>query len=535
MNRSLSFLLLSFITLLLVAQPHDNKYIKTSRTTCYQAIAQDTTYTTGAITSNFYFTRYDDLGRIWIERQVNQAGETVSQVQHVYNDDSRVIRQIYSAQKNPFRDYRYGYDAEGRLNDVTCLDSVGNILNQKTLFYRPDGKNEMLIQEFKIENSKGEAGNDTQKYIDIYVYNDEGELINVIEENLLKGVTKKLTRNPEKKDKRPLRLQSDIATLDMGLMKEKTVVIDSNNGLQAEIIQEHTLEFEYDCYDNWVKRVELINGVPQFISMRTIDYDTLTSSRQQLDLQHKVKSVKQSSYKAIHKGPGSIDKGAKQGLFFVYEFDADGRKIKEKHYSEKGVKLGSTQYVYNDNDQIVKELRKDANGALLQSVDWNYDKQGLLKSKQLKTADGTTTHKGIFHYDILKNCVAQIWYAKDGTKCAEMAYLYDGFGLLIEEKVILKPEEGLGLEFNNVKRKWNSRGRAVEELVEHENGETMLLTYKYNKNGKHIGGSETVNSNPTVDYVYKFYNDQYGNWKKKVKFVNDISTVYEEREYVYYN
>ena len=61
------------------------------------------------------------------------------------------------------------------------------------------------------------------------------------------------------------------------------------------------------------------------------------------------------------------------------------------------------------------------------------------------------------------------------------------------------------------------------------------MTYKYNKNGMLIGGSEIINNNPAIDYVYKFYNDEHGNWKKKVKFVNGISTVYEERQYVYYN
>ena len=30
------------------------------------------------------------------------------------------------------------------------------------------------------------------------------------------------------------------------------------------------------------------------------------------------------------------------------------------------------------------------------------------------------------------------------------------------------------------------------------------------------------------------YNDEYGNWKTRVKFINDVPVLYEEREYVYY-
>ncbi len=37
--------------------------------------------------------------------------------------------------------------------------------------------------------------------------------------------------------------------------------------------------------------------------------------------------------------------------------------------------------------------------------------------------------------------------------------------------------------------------------------------------------------NPSERYNY---NDEYGNWKTRVKFINDVPVLYEEREYVYY-
>ena len=535
MNRISSFLLFAIFPLITIAQTNGNRPIKSSRTTIYEAVAKDTTYTTGAIIANFHYIRYDELGRIWIERQVNNKGETVVQMQHAYNEDHRVVRQIITSQKMPFRDYRYRYDEQGRLIEKNCLDSVGNSINHEILYFHPDGKCEKLIHEYNIVNDRGELMNDKYKIIDTYIYDGDGKLIKVSEEQLIKGVPRNMVREAKSNDKRPLRLQSDYTKLDFALGKDFLIIVNPEDVSEEKMVKESIKEFEYDCYGNWIKRTQYSEDIPQSIALRTIDYDTLTTHCQQLDLQHNVKSVKQTSYKAIHKGPGSIDKGAKQGIFYTYEFDADGRKIKEDHFSEVGVKLGSTQYVYNDNHQIIKENRKDANGKLLQTIDWNYDAQGLLKSKALKTADGATTHKGVFHYDVLKNCVAQIWYAKDGTKCAEMAYIYDGFGKLIEEQLVLKPEIDLGMHFNNVKRKWNSRGRIVEELIENANGEIILSTYKYNKNGMLIGGSEIINNNPAIDYVYKFYNDEHGNWKKKVKFVNGISTVYEERQYVYYN
>ena len=49
-----------------------------------------------------------------------------------------------------------------------------------------------------------------------------------------------------------------------------------------------------------------------------------------------------------------------------------------------------------------------------------------------------------------------------------------------------------------------------------------------------ISGTEPVQGKADAKYVYKFYNDEYGNWKKRVKFFNDVPVLYEEREYVYY-
>lgn len=49
-----------------------------------------------------------------------------------------------------------------------------------------------------------------------------------------------------------------------------------------------------------------------------------------------------------------------------------------------------------------------------------------------------------------------------------------------------------------------------------------------------ISGTEPVQGQADVEYVYKFYNDEHGNWKKRVKFFNDVPVLYEEREYVYY-
>ena len=160
--------------------------------------------------------------------------------------------------------------------------------------------------------------NEKEKVIDTKMYDGDCKVIKVREEQIIKGVPRKMVRETKRNDKRPLRLQSYYTKLDFALGKDFRIIVNPEDVQEEKIVKESIKEFEYDCYGNWIKRTQYSEDIPQSIALRTIDYDTLTTHCQQLDLQHNVKSVKQTSYKAIHTGPGSIDKGAKQGIFYKY-------------------------------------------------------------------------------------------------------------------------------------------------------------------------------------------------------------------------
>lgn len=53
--------------------------------------------------------------------------------------------------------------------------------------------------------------------------------------------------------------------------------------------------------------------------------------------------------------------------------------------------------------------------------------------------------------------------------------------------------------------------------------------------GELISGTERPEGQTEeVKYVYKFHNDNQGNWKIRIKYIDDVPVVYEEREYTYY-
>jgi len=345
------------------------------------------------------------------------------------------------------------------------------------------------------------------------VYDEDGRIKEVMEDDSAFPKVGKKSRPFDKRDTIALKRFSEGSSMQPKVPKNKKV------------------DFDYDAYGNWVKRTEYDGVNPEFIIVRTIEYAGQDTDWEKMLLNGQVKSVSQSSYVAIPKGPGSIDKGEKQGVFFRCEFNNEGRKILEQSYSDIGVAGEITEYNYDEEDNILEEIRKSATGKLLNTVRWAYDSKGRLKNKSLQDIDGEVLRKGVFRYDIEGNCISEMWFSKEGTKFSEFRYKYDSAGQLIAKDVLYHQEAGK--EYEPLKYEWNSRGRIAEEWrglpqnVQH-------YTYKYSIRGEVISGTEPVQGKADAKYVYKFYNDEYGNWKKRVKFFNDVPVLYEEREYVYY-
>ena len=86
------------------------------------------------------------------------------------------------------------------------------------------------------------------------------------------------------------------------------------------------------------------------------------------------------------------------------------------------------------------------------------------------------------------------------------------------------------------RRSYNFQGRVSEEIRLLLPGVgTDVYTYRYNAKGEVISGTEQPDGQAEpVKFVYKFYNDDRGNWKIRIKYIGDVPVVYEERKYVYY-
>lgn len=514
-RRGVFFLFLGMAVLSAFAQTQQEvPLFKSTRTSTYKAVLKDTAWIIGPIVSQIHFVRYDNQGRKAVENLLNPDGSAKNKLLYVYDNAGKIKEEITASVKQGgvTRIYQYDYDAQGRLNRKVTLDADRNVIGEIVILRNEDDKIVKRISE-GISTRMNDGKKTKNRCVTEIVYDEDGRIKEVLEDD---SAFPKVGRKSRPFDKRD--------TIALKHFSEGT-------SMQPKVPKNKKVDFDYDAYGNWIKRTEYDGVNPEFIIVRVIEYAGQDTDWEKMLLNGQVKSVSQSSYVAIPKGPGSIDKGKKQGTFFRCEFNNEGRKILEQSYSDIGVAGEVTEYIYDMEGNILEEMMKSATGKLLNTVQWVYDSKGRLKNKSLKDVDGEVLRKGVFRYDIEGNCIGEMWFGKEGAKFSEFRYKYDSAGQLIAKDILFHQEEGE--EYEPLKYQWNSRGRIAEEWrglpqnIQH-------YTYKYSTRGEVISGTEPAQGQADVEYVYKFYNDEHGNWKKRVKFFNDVPVLYEEREYVYY-
>lgn len=452
--------------------------IRSVRITVYKAVQKDTIWTTGSIVDNIYFVKYDNEGRMSVENLLAPDSSPLHKIIYRYDAYGRVVNEIYVGTKREgllCYVWGYGYDTEGRLNTVTTMNGRQDTIGIVTAIYDADGR---VLKKILDDRRTGKT---------CIVEMDDTTRLKRVSLNYMKSW---------RKVKRPM---------------QKIV--------------------EKDEYGNWTQRREFaFDGHPTYITKRSIVYEGMESDWGRLALQGKVKSVQQYSYIAVPMGVETILRGKKQGLFFFYKFDEQGRIISNESFTEEGVPVKAVKYGYDDNGRLQKEEHRTPTGILTKYIEYQYGEDGYCKSGMIYNGTSEQTGKVIYRHDWEGNRMQETVYEKDGTKSEDYRYYYDSYGQQIGRKVITSSSENV----YPYRRTWNFRQRMTSEETLLPEDKLDRYTYLYNKKGEVISGTEQHSGQPEEEYVYRFYRDEKGNWKIRIKYVDDIPVLYEERKYVYY-
>ena len=506
------FLLLTIIPAALRAGDYPG--VKNIRTVVYEPVLKDTSWVTGKVVDYIQFVKYDSKGREVVENRLKPDGSPHGKLVYLYNADGQVSREIYATAERGVSDcWDYTYDEKGRLNCIVFMDGQGDTIRIVSALYNEEGK---VLKKYNHDYKKGSTWGRQ------IMYSVDGQPEQVV---ILHGSDEKMERLREfSVEKWDTTVLKRMGVLHMG--KLRVVKEDEKKNPIRKI----------DEAGNWTERFEGCgeDGEPKFIVCRDIEYAGSGNDREKLPVHGKVKKVRQNSYVAVPKGAQAVDKGEKKGLFFVCEFDENGRKTREEVFSETGVPTKNIRYEYDENGNLSKESYYTPANELTGSKNYLYDKEGRLKHCSVLDGKGQAVRRDVFRYDLEGNPVQEVGYKADGTKCQEFRYIYDSYGQQVERKVLVRPEGDEPVY--PVRRAYNFQGRIVgEEYLLSPGTGSNVYTYRYNAKGEMISGTERLDGQTEeTKYVYKFHKDDRGNWKIRIKYVNDVPVVYEEREYVYY-
>ncbi len=492
----------------------DHPRIKSIRTVVYEPVLKDTSWVTGRVVDYIQFVKFDSKGRKVVENRLKPDGSPLGKLVYCYNTEGRVAREIYaSADKGVSDCWDYTYDANGHLNCIVTMDGQGDTIRIYSAQYSEDGKVlKKLSNDYKKKTLFGRQ----------VVYDKDGHPEKIITMTGLNGEMKLLG-------------ESGVERWDTAALKREGIRYLTKLSIVKDDEKKNPIR-KIDEVGNWTERFEGLgaDGEPKFIVCRDIEYVGSGNDWEKLPVHGKVKKVRQTSYVAVPKGPQAVDKGEKKGCFFTCEFDKNGKKIREEIFSDTGKPLRSIQYEYNEEGNLSKESYYTLAGALMGSKDYAYDREGRLKHCSVLNDKGETVRRDMLRYDLENNPVQEAGYKTDGTKCSEFRYMYDSYGQQIERQVFIQPE---GEEpVYSVRRAYNFQGRVVwEQFLLPSGTGSNTYTYRYNVKGELVSGTEQLDGQPEeTKYIYKFHKDNRGNWKIRIKYVNDVPVVYEEREYVYY-
>ena len=223
--------------------------------------------------------------------------------------------------------------------------------------------------------------------------------------------------------------------------------------------------------------VLIIFVIPNF----TLSCGNHHNDLQDYNLRGKVKSVRETSYKAFDKF-GEIQKGDitdEYNLFNNYYalYNTKGNLLTEIEYKIDGSIDYKSTYLYDKNDRVSEIIGINNDGSQDKWVS-KYDESGYLVEDNWYEDDGGLYLKYLYANDNKGNALSQSCYSDDGTMKSKYIHKYDLEDNLTERKEY----NSLGQIILEQKYVYDETGNRIESIYKRSNYYNMSLSSYDTKN-----------------------------------------------------
>jgi hypothetical protein len=220
--------------------------------------------------------KYNDLGNFFEANTFNDDGVLSGKIINKFDSYANIIEQsVYKSDGSLFLKYLCKYDNKGTIIEMNEFNSNGNLETKSTYNYNQSGN---LIEEIKEIKDNNEVK--ICRYT--YKYDLNG---NIAEERIIFDDSPQIKVVPTirlyKYDIRGNKIEvSHIDFKTSDIIHKKISKYDDKNNLIEEstydrkgsLIDSYSYIYNYDSYDNWVKKIEFKNNIPKFITFQVFEY-----------------------------------------------------------------------------------------------------------------------------------------------------------------------------------------------------------------------------------------------------------------------
>ena len=229
---------------------------------------------------------------------------------------------------------------------------------------------------------------------------------------------------------------------------------------------------------------------------------------EKFSLKGKVKQLTEMQYYAVDKF-GKAEKGdafREEGWDFIMEFNEMGNFGKVTQIDVEGKEVGHTEYVYNQDGNLIIENNYDAEGGFSNRNVFGYDDKKRIKEIIRFSDSDNITQSRILEYNEKDMTITTVSYSGGGAFQGKEIKKLDKNGFPIETKIFNKTEQLV----NHRKEEPGKQGLLEKLMVIGEDGSSlMFVTFKYDKDDNLIlqeGLDNEGNAFLPVRYEYEFDN-----------------------------
>jgi len=279
-----------------------------------------------------------------------------------------------------------------------------------------------------------------------------------------------------------------------------------------------------------IRIVVIIFFIPNFIS----SCGNLNNDLHDYNLKGKVKSVRETSYKAIDRF-GEIQKGDIIDEFSLFSnyyvlYNNRGNILTEIEYDLDGSIDNKSTYSYDKNNRVLEIIWLNNDGSQDRWIS-KYDEHGYLVEDKWYEDDGSLYLKYQYVNDNNGNILSTSCYAADGTLKSKFIKKYDQKNNLLEHKEY----NSLGEIILEQQNRYDKSGNRIEKIYKRSDFYNMSLSSYDDKNNviEEIDYSSDGKVKEKRTYSYEY--DKKNNWTTKIHYRNGNPLYIIEREIMYYS